>query len=81
MKDKYEDLMARRAAIFAEWMKRVEAAKKFGEPRFYGAGVILLPDGTLRMTAYDRVSGRALWDLGIRPFSTEIEVTEGVKKQ
>lgn len=80
MKDKYEDLMARRAAIFAEWMRRVDAAKKFGEPRFYGAGVILLPDGTLRMTAYDRATGRALWDLGISPFSTEIKFVEGVKK-
>ena len=45
-----------------------------------GAGVILLPDGTLRMTAYDRATGRALWDLGISPFSTEIKFVEGVKK-
>lgn len=77
MSDKrYEDMMARRTALFAEWMRRVEAAKKFGAVRFYGAGVVLLRDGTLRMSAYDQATGRGLFDLTLKPFSTEIEVFE-----
>lgn len=81
---RYEDLMERRAILFAEWMRRVEAAKEEsgrGIPSFYGAGVILLNDGSLRMTAFDRESGRSLWDLVIEPFSTEVKVTEARKGQ
>jgi hypothetical protein len=74
---RYEDLMARRTALFAEWMKRVEAAKRFGDPTFYGTGVVLLKDGTLRMSAYDRSTGQGLWDLTIEPFSTEIKERQG----
>lgn len=70
---RYDDLMQRRAALFAEWKKRVDAAKQFGDPGFYGTGVLLGPDGTLRIRAFDTHSSRGIWELTLEPFSTEIK--------
>lgn len=74
---RYNDLLERREVIFAEWLKLVEKAKEDfqGSVPFYGTGVIFIKDGTLRMTAFARDTHRALFELRIKPFETEVEVT------
>lgn len=70
---RYNDLMTRREILFEEWMRRVEEDKRTGnDPSFFGTGVLIHPNGTLRMTAYDRNTGRPLWDLIMEPFSHQI---------
>lgn len=72
---RYEDLMERREVIFAAWMDRVrEGQRPDGTLGFYGSGIILGPDGSLRISARDNDTGQGLWDLRIGPFSTEVEV-------
>ena len=75
---KYDDLMLRRQILWTEWMKRVEAAKQLETaPSFYGTGVVLDRNGGLRITAFSRLTGRAIFDLSLAPFSTTIEETMG----
>lgn len=72
----YNDLMQRRVLIREEWMKRVDEAKAQVPPeRFYGAGVILTKDGSLRMTAHSQRTNEILWELNIAPFSREVKET------
>ncbi len=79
MKDtRYDDLMLRRQILFTEWMKRVEAVKQMEtRPSFYGTGVVVDREGNLRMTAFSVHTGKAIWDLSLAPFSTEIQETMG----
>lgn len=60
--DKYEDLMRRREALFAEWMRWCEAnrAPLDGGVWFYGTGVIVTRDGDLWMPAHARSGERVL---------------------
>lgn len=62
--DKYDELMERHAAIFAEWMRWVEAQRESGKRMFASAGVVLRKNGAVYMVGYDvetRVPVLEMW--------------------
>jgi hypothetical protein len=74
----YDELMARRKKISDAWMDRVYHSKKIhGENSmmFWGAGIALDKDGTLRMIAFAPNSWTKLWELECRE-GGEVTFTE-----